>query len=342
MEIKFYIFIFFCFWTFSLFSMRHVLNKYEIFTKKAHHIHETKMSKIGFFAAYFILFYFIFFDIYNPLILFSLIFLIPTTIEDLFSGISPKIRISTIFIASYLFFSYSNLNLPVINLPILNFITENFILSKIFYSISVLALANGFNMLDGANGLLLSSIITISLCCMSSNTHVFEVFFIFFITSLVMFLFNYPKPLFFCGDTFSYFMGWIFAVLIIDFYGSEDSTHLPNWAAILLFFLPLFEVIFTTFRRLFMRIKVTAPDNYHLHSLVFNCFIIKGFSPLVANNLVLLLYLPLFLINYTLYLFFYDDVFLVIFSVLLLMIVYLIMYFYLYIYNRKAYQSNEI
>jgi UDP-N-acetylmuramyl pentapeptide phosphotransferase/UDP-N-acetylglucosamine-1-phosphate transferase len=342
MEIKYLIFLFFCFWTFSLFCIRVFLNKYQLYTKKDHHIHEKKISKVGFFAAYFILFYFILFDIYNPLILFSLIFLIPTTVEDLFSVISPKIRLTTVLIASYLFLIFSDLNLPIINLPILEFITENSILSKFFYSICLLALANGFNMLDGVNGLLLSSIIIICLCCMSLHTHIFEASLILLIISLIVFFFNYPKPLFFCGDAFSYFIGWILGLIVIDFYGSPVSFHLPNWGAILLFFFPLFEVIFTTLRRLFSKYNVTAPDNYHLHSLIFVFFKIKGFSPLVANNLVLLTYLPLFLINYLLYLSSYNEAYLVIFSVLLLASMYLSLYYFVYFLIKRVCLPNEI
>jgi len=213
----------------------------------------------------------------TELILAAILIIFVGAIEDLFGKASPFLRFFSIFIASLIFVSCQN-QLPVIDITFLNSaLKSHYFVEILFYTIGLTALANGFNMIDGMNGLVgftsvgcLLSTLAISIFFINSDIYHNEI--ILLISLLCIFLFfNFPNGKIFFGDTGSYWIGWIIGILIIKLYSEFD---LNTWGAIIILFYPLQEVVFSVTRKLFQKKSPLNPDIEHLHLKLY--FFLKG------------------------------------------------------------------
>lgn len=208
----------------------------------------------------------------------SLIIILTGLKEDIFLNVSAKIRFLIIFFVSIIFI-YNCESLPVIEIDIINNIFKSFPLIEIlFYSIGLTALANGLNMIDGMNGLAGFSALSIitALLSLLFLTDQFALFFgnqliILFFLIVIFLIFNFPFGKIFLGDAGAYWLGWILGALIIYIF---TYSELNTWSAVLIIFYPIFEVIFSTFRKLFQKKTPLEPDIEHLHLKLY--FVLKG------------------------------------------------------------------
>ena len=166
--------------------------------------------------------------------------------------------------------------------------------------------ANGKNMIDGLNGLLILSSISMFLCLYKlsiivghSDLIYFSIIMIYFLS--IILIFNYPIAKIFMGDTGAYFLGIICGISVIYFFGSNPEVL--TWNAIVILFYPSFEVLFTILRRIFNNQNITSPDLDHNHNLLFRY--IKKTKIKHPNSICTLFIFPQMLIPY----FFIDYVF---------------------------------
>jgi UDP-N-acetylmuramyl pentapeptide phosphotransferase/UDP-N-acetylglucosamine-1-phosphate transferase len=81
-------------------------------------------------------------------------------------------------------------------------------------------------------------------------------------------LFNFPAGLIFLGDGGAYFIGFMLAELAILLV--MRHPEISAWYPVLLFFYPIFEMIFSIYRRRFVRgVSPGVPDGVHLHMLIY-------------------------------------------------------------------------
>ena len=240
----------------------------------------------------------------------GLLIMIVGTIEDLFAIIKPSLRFISIFFSSFIFIYFYQEQLPVIDLSLVNFFFNKFgWIEILFYSLGLTALANGFNMIDGMNGLSglngISILIGIgSILLIHNQFDLLSYEIIIFIFLLIVFLiFNFPFGKIFIGDAGAYWMGWILGVMVIYVYSNNNWN---TWGAILIIFYPLFEVIFSTLRKLFQNKNPLLPDNNHLHLKLY--YTIKGpihrsqeFNSFTTLCLMPLWFLPNLMIIWTYY-----------------------------------------
>jgi UDP-N-acetylmuramyl pentapeptide phosphotransferase/UDP-N-acetylglucosamine-1-phosphate transferase len=87
--------------------------------------------------------------------------------------------------------------------------------------------------------------------------------------ALVGFLvWNWPRGLIFLGDGGAYFVGYLLAVLVILLVARHPQVS--AWYALVLFVYPVFETVFSVWRRRFLRgTSPGLPDGLHLHTLIF-------------------------------------------------------------------------
>jgi UDP-N-acetylmuramyl pentapeptide phosphotransferase/UDP-N-acetylglucosamine-1-phosphate transferase len=85
------------------------------------------------------------------------------------------------------------------------------------------------------------------------------------------FVLNFPKGLIFLGDTGSYFLGYAVGVLSIILAGAKNTLVSP-WVPMVVMFYPVWETIFSAFRRLKEGRSPFYPDKEHLHFLLFKFF----------------------------------------------------------------------
>jgi len=268
-------------------------------------------------------------------LLFSLSVLIIFSVkEDIAHNVPPYKRILAIFLTSFIFFiAYKGLNFPVIDVPIIGKILNTYPVSMSFFVFALVSIANGTNIIDGANGLSAMTIL-IQLLSLLILAHKVSDFFIFYhllilITFLIVFLaFNFPLGKIFLGDSGAYMWGWISGIMVILFYGRHPE--LPTWGAILILIYPTIETIFSTIRKKFYeKISPFIPDSFHLHLKVYfflSKVLIRKKIKLSANNIVTLSLLPIWSSPLYLIPFVYSNTFLILSALTYVCILYFTIY----------------
>ena len=133
----------------------------------------------------------------------------------------------------------------------------------------VVGVCNAMNILDGFNGLTsgIAMMALVAILCVSGDTltHVHSLLLCCAIGGF--FVCNFPHGRIFLGDGGAYFIGFALALLLILL---TQSSDISAWFGVALLIHPLFEVVFSIVRKKFFHhISPFAPDNRHLHSLVY-------------------------------------------------------------------------
>tara|TARA_A100001015_G_C14988639_1_gene712732 strand:+ start:600 stop:1640 length:1041 start_codon:yes stop_codon:yes gene_type:complete len=304
-------------------------------------IHEGEVPRVGgllFFSSFFISHFFIetnYNSLIIPLLIGSLIIFIFSFYEDLKQSLSPYFRLIILFMGSFIFVSFTDL--PEINISILK-ITKKYELITIFlFVFSLMLLMNGFNFIDGLNGLssfnFLSIISNVFYIGLFYNDYVIVnlSIFIFFVSLFVLFL-NFPFGKVFLGDSGSYIYALFSGALII--YLFERQNQLPTLLAMVILAYPITELLFSIFRKLYFKHSPMKPDINHLHHLIFKK--LRG-NIKVRNNLASLMMLPYCVLPF---LFTYISVNYILDYNFYKFTLYFICYFFSYVYFSKS--LNEL
>jgi len=191
----------------------------------------------------------------------------------------PVIRLS--ILSAIIFFCVKFFNFKVYSVQFYNFdkfLNNNQLFSLIFTTLCIIFVINGSNFIDGFNGLLgiHSSIIILILGIINFYFGNLELLFIciLFLICLTIFLtFNFPNSKIFLGNSGSYLIGLILAILVI-LTSQKTQYHkvYPFFFACLLNYI-FFETFFSFFRKIIYEKKNPLyPDKKHLHMLVFSYF----------------------------------------------------------------------
>jgi UDP-N-acetylmuramyl pentapeptide phosphotransferase/UDP-N-acetylglucosamine-1-phosphate transferase len=261
---------------------------------KAQSFHSKPVLKIGgiFFFFFLILSNFFFsnlllreiFYMSLPIFLFSIL-------EDLKIKIQPYIRLIILFMIVFCIVKFFNLRIYSVQFyNIDKFLNSSQIYNFIFSTICIVFLINGSNFIDGFNGLLglHSSIIIFILSIINYYYGNYDLFFlcILILVCLTIFLiFNFPNSRIFLGNSGSYLIGLILAILVI-LTSQKTQYHkvYPFFFACLLNYI-FFEVFFSFFRKVFYEKKNPLyPDKKHLHMLVFASFKTHVKTTLIINS----------------------------------------------------------
>jgi UDP-GlcNAc:undecaprenyl-phosphate/decaprenyl-phosphate GlcNAc-1-phosphate transferase len=142
-----------------------------------------------------------------------------------------------------------------------------------FTAIAVGGVANGFNLIDGYNGLASGyAILVLAVIAIVSAQVGDQLVFIAgaaMLGALIGFIFwNYPAGRIFLGDGGAYLVGFWLAELCILLVVRNPSVS--PWFAILVLAYPVVETLFTIYRRTMLRgYSPGNPDALHFHQLIF-------------------------------------------------------------------------
>jgi UDP-N-acetylmuramyl pentapeptide phosphotransferase/UDP-N-acetylglucosamine-1-phosphate transferase len=161
---------------------------------------------------------------------------------------------------------------------------------SLFYILSMAAIANGMNLIDGVNGLcgaLALSILTalLFLSYKTGDTVMVSTLFSVILLILPFMLFNFPFGKIFLGDLGAYSLGLILSMLTIILFGRHPEIS-PYVAALILIY-PVTEIIFTLLRRALRGASVFRPDTFHLHLKLFYFLRPQPAYKKMANALVM-------------------------------------------------------
>ncbi len=194
--------------------------------------------------------------------------------EDITKRVGVKVRLIATAIsaglAGYLLGGWLQ-NLQILGLD--NLMLNYFWISVVITCFAVAGVSNSFNIIDGYNGLsgMVAVIILTGIAYVAFQVHDVEILIIAFtmIGALLGFLiWNYPRGLIFLGDGGAYLIGfWIAESSILL---TARHTEVAKWFPLLLCFYPIFETLFTIYRRcVIQRADPGMPDAWHLHNMVY-------------------------------------------------------------------------
>jgi UDP-N-acetylmuramyl pentapeptide phosphotransferase/UDP-N-acetylglucosamine-1-phosphate transferase len=136
----------------------------------------------------------------------------------------------------------------------------------------VAGVANAINIIDGFNGLASMCVFMMMLAMayvafQVADTFVFTACLITAGAVLGFFVWNFPAGLIFLGDGGAYLLGFLLAELGILLVHRNERVS-PIFPLLLCAY-PIFETIFTMYRRKVVRgVATAAPDGIHLHTLI--------------------------------------------------------------------------
>jgi UDP-N-acetylmuramyl pentapeptide phosphotransferase/UDP-N-acetylglucosamine-1-phosphate transferase len=200
------------------------------------------------------------------------VFLIGIT-EDFTKKISVRTRLIFTAFGAFLAVNYLNVQISRLDIPGIDLALSLAPVAIIFSVFAITGLANAYNIIDGFNGL--SSMVgMITLLALGYVSYLVNdpliTFLSFSMVAAILgfFIWNYPKGLIFLGDGGAYLVGFWIATLSILIVARHDN--ISPWFALLINAYPIWETIFTIYRRKFHQGKSPGhPDGIHFHSLIF-------------------------------------------------------------------------
>lgn len=152
-------------------------------------------------------------------------------------------------------------------------------LAIIFTLFCMVGVTNAMNIIDGFNGLAggFALLVLISITIVSAivgNVAVFYIALVLISVVLGFFVLNFPRGRIFLGDGGAYFMGFLLAFLLVIL--TQDSSNniiadksVSAYYGLCVMIYPVFEVLFSIWRRKRRRLSAMSADKLHLHTLIF-------------------------------------------------------------------------
>lgn len=214
----------------------------------------------------------IFFMILFPL---GLKFILPLTLaffsgifEDFHNSLSPKFRLSLQVIAALSAIWFTDSVVRYLGLGI----SMPYWVGIFFSTFAIVGMMNAINIIDGFNGLA-SGIILLILLSFSvtsyeqNNIDILNIVLITAGATLGFSILNFPSGKIFLGDGGAYLLGFIVAIVGIVLASKYESVS--PWYILAIFIYPVWEVLFSIIRKLYMGLSPMQPDAYHFHMLVY-------------------------------------------------------------------------
>jgi UDP-N-acetylmuramyl pentapeptide phosphotransferase/UDP-N-acetylglucosamine-1-phosphate transferase len=224
---------------------------------------------------------------------------------------SPFLRIifQTIIIVVYLFL-FDNF-VSSIRVDFFNNLLNIFFIKLFFTSFCILVLINGTNFIDGVNTLVVGYfILVVSNVLYLTEVNSFNLDILLVSTCLTclvtIYIFNFFGKIY-LGDGGAYLISFVIGVTLIKF--SNDNYLVSPYYIVALLWYPAYENLFSIIRKKISKKFPSAPDNEHLHQLIYlyldkSFNVDKNFSNTLSGILICLYNLFYFLaifdnFNYT-------------------------------------------
>jgi len=192
--------------------------------------------------------------------------------EDITKKITPRWRLLATAVSAALAVWLLDGVIDRTHIPGLDLLITWFPFAVALTLLTVAGVANSVNIIDGFNGLASMCVFMMVLAVayvayQADDTFVFTACLITAGAVLGFFVWNFPAGLIFLGDGGAYLLGFLLAELGILLVHRNDRVS-PIFPLLLCAY-PIFETLFTMYRRKFVRgVATAAPDGIHLHTLI--------------------------------------------------------------------------
>ena len=145
-----------------------------------------------------------------------------------------------------------------------------FFLKHLFNATWIVGLTNSINWLDGIDSLAAGycSILSLGLCLLMFFKGNYEGFIIFSIIlgSILGFLIRNFKPAYYImGDCGSNFLGFLLSTSALLFLGNSEVNSTNIYCLLIIFSLPIFDMLFVIVSRFINNKNIFLPDKSHIH-----------------------------------------------------------------------------
>ena len=242
---------------------------------KSHWIHNHDVARLGGFIIVFILGSSQIFIGFNFIISALLISGIPLfvvgLIEDFGKEIHPKFRLLLCFIAPIFAILLLNTWINRVNVQYIDFVLSITFIAILLTIITITALSQAYNLIDGLNGLSAGFSIISLACILAINQRLGQselvlICALFIGTITGFWLVNIAMGRLFLGDSGAYFVGFIVAWIAV--LATNANPTLSAWALLLSTLHPVIEIFHTVIRRFRFKNNVLLADQDHMHHLV--------------------------------------------------------------------------
>lgn len=202
--------------------------------------------------------------------------------EDITKKISPNVRMLALTICSFTATYYGNLQIQSVDIGSFNLKLSIVTVSLIFTTFAITGLINAYNIIDGFNGLAsmtgIIALLSISYVAFKiGDIELTKISLVVIAAILGFFIWNYPHGYIFLGDGGAYIIGFQVAALSILLVNRNDSVS--NWFPILINAYPIYETLFTIWRRKFIKKNSpTSADGIHFHSIIYRRVLASKFK----------------------------------------------------------------
>jgi UDP-N-acetylmuramyl pentapeptide phosphotransferase/UDP-N-acetylglucosamine-1-phosphate transferase len=192
--------------------------------------------------------------------------------EDLARNVAPRWRLWFIAGSSGLGIWLLDAVIIRTDIPGLDTLIQWYPVAVGFTVLAVTGLSNAINIIDGFNGLasMCALFMLLAVAYVSyqvGDVAMFSAAVIVAGAALGFFVWNFPAGLIFLGDGGAYLLGFLLGELCIMIVHRNERVS-PMFPLLLCAY-PVFETVFTMYRRKFVRgVATGAPDGIHLHTLI--------------------------------------------------------------------------
>lgn len=213
------------------------------------------------------------FTVQLPLLLCALPVFLAGLVEDLTKRVSPRTRLLAAFLSAALAAWLMQAVLPRLGIPGVDYLLQLFPVFAVVLTIfAVGGVCNAVNIIDGYNGLMAGVSIVCSLAFAYVAYKLNDVYVMSLAISLAgallgFLVWNFPRGLIFAGDAGAYLVGFLLAELAVLLV--LRHSEISPWFCMLVLIYPIFETVFTIFRRKSRNAAAGLPDAMHFHQLIY-------------------------------------------------------------------------
>ncbi len=194
-------------------------------------------------------------------------------LEDLTNSVSVRVRFIATLLAGIVGCFLLEHNLHSVGFETIDAMLSYAAFAIVFTAVASAGLATSINMIDGLNGLssFISIAILLGLATLANHAGDMAIYrvAVLGVCAIAGFaVFNWPFGKIFLGDGGAYLIGFFIAWIAI-LIRSRDGQSISAFAMLLVCAYPIIETLFSMARRITIKKLVGAPDQKHLHHLIF-------------------------------------------------------------------------
>ena len=205
--------------------------------------------------------------------------------EDITKKVSPSARYIAAALSGLLVSTVTDLRITHVDVWGIDALVAIPVIGMMFFVFAVASVSHAFNLIDGQNGLC-AGVTIITCLAIMGQAYQYDLNTPLLLATLCaaanigFLIFNYPFGRIFLGDAGAYLNGTVVAVATVQLI--QGSGTLSPWYAVALLIYPIWETLFSMFRRISSGRSFSEPDSEHLHSLYFKA--IRKYDGLWAKS----------------------------------------------------------